>query len=349
MDKPQEIARLFHEYGTEIDDGLRAFFAELPRHDMYAHLAYFMGFRDENLKPMDAYGGKRFRSAIALMLGDWYGLRKETLPLALSIELFHNFTLIHDDIVDGDTLRRGRETVWKKWGVAHAINDGDAQALLASGVVFTSTADPRRLIEAHTFLMKQYVRVTEGQFFDFTLTDMHLGDERITVEAYCSMVERKTSDLIIGATGVVGVLAQVSRTEQEALETYGRNLGLAYQVCDDVISIWGDATFTGKRPHNDIYERKKTLPILYAYERLTNDERATLVHHYNKKEPLSEADVATIISLLERVGTYAHMREEVSRFAKEAQDAVFALAITPKQQSVLRDVVDVLLPDIKSV
>jgi geranylgeranyl diphosphate synthase, type I len=348
MTKPQEIAELFKEYSTQIDDALRAFFSDLPDRDMYAHLAYFMGFRDEKLVHIQGYGGKRFRSGIALMLGDWYGLRFEMLPIALSIELFHNFTLIHDDIVDGDTLRRGRPTVWKMWGVPHAINDGDAQALLASSIIATSTAEPRRVLDAHTFLMKQYVRVTEGQFLDFTLTDIPLGDLRVTEEAYCEMIERKTADLIVASTGVVGTLAMLPSEECIALESYGRNLGMAYQVCDDVISIWGDAQFTGKRPHNDLYERKKTLPVLYALARLGEDDRTTLTNLYNKKEPLTESDVAVIISLLEKVGTYAYMRDEVSRYAHAAKAATELLGVSEKRKEKLKDVVDVLLPDIKS-
>lgn len=347
MTKPKEITELFKEYGKEVDSALRDFFSTLPEYEMYAHLAYFMGFRDEALTPIEGYGGKRFRSGITLMLGDWYGLRAEILPIALSIELFHNFTLIHDDIVDGDTLRRGRPTVWKMWGVPHAINDGDAQALIAYGLIARSTADPKRVLEAYGFLTKQYVRVSEGQFLDFTLTDIPLGDARVTEDAYREMIERKTSDLIIASTGVVGVLANLPTAERIALEGYGRNLGMAYQVCDDVISIWGDVQFTGKRPHNDLYERKKTVPILYAYARLDEADRATLAELYNQKHPLTEEDVAVIISLLEKVGTYEHMRAEVSRYAESAKEAVTSLSITEDQKKILKEVVDVLLPDIK--
>jgi geranylgeranyl diphosphate synthase type I len=346
---PENVRALFKEYGEQIDDGLRSLFDNTPKFDMYAHLAYFMGFRDEQLKRIDGYGGKRFRSGLCLMLGDWYGKKVETLSVALSVELFHNFSLIHDDIVDKDTLRRGRPTVWKLWGIPHAINDGDAQLFLAETAVVRGASDAETKICVLDFLNSQCIKVIEGQHLDFTLTDLRLNDGEVSEFSYYEMIERKTADLIVAATGSAGIVGGVSKEEFDALCAFGKHLGVAYQVCDDVISIWGKESVTGKRPYNDIVERKKTLPILHAYKELDEDGRQKLLEVFNDSKPLSTEEAEKVIVLLESVNTYEHMRTAVEEHARKAKEIAKTLSITDEQKMTLSSIVDVLLPDIKAV
>lgn len=350
MKGAQHVRNIFEEYSEEVDAALRELFTHLPQYDMYKHMAYFMGFADEELKPQETYGGKRFRSSLLLMLADHYGVKQRALHAALSVELFHNFTLIHDDIVDGDTLRRGRPTVWKLFGRDHAINSGDGQALLAYQVLNRTpaerSADTQQ--ESAAFVMGQYQRVIEGQYLDFTLTDASLGDPGVTVEAYHEMIGRKTADLIAAATGAVGIIAQCSEAERQQLIAYGHTLGIAYQLCDDLVSIWGSEAETGKRKYGDILERKKTLPVLYAYERSSEAEKKHLADLYNERDTEMSAEMAeTVIDLLEAAGAYEHVRARVEEKAAETKATARALSLKADERAELEQVVDMLLPDVK--
>lgn len=348
MEGSKSVREVFAGYTAAVDDSLHQLFSQLPKYTMYQHLAYFMGFADEELKPATIYGGKRFRSALCLMLSDFYGHKEAAVPTATAIELFHNFTLIHDDIVDGDTLRRGRPTVWKLFGTDHAINSGDAQALLAYQTVAQGNALPlEQLVAVQSCLGEQFLAVIEGQYLDFTLTDAALTDEIVNAEAYFEMIERKTAALIVAATKGAGLVANVSEADLEALVTYGHQLGVAYQICDDTVSIWADQDETGKRAYGDLLEQKKTLPILYAHERLAAEDKAKLEAYFAQSEPLTDADAEAILSLLDSVGTYEAMREEIERTAGAAKAAAQKLSLTDEQRATLVAVVDALLPQVK--
>lgn len=344
MQAPQEIKALFAEYQQQIDAELEIVFNNTPKLPMYDHLAYFMGFKNEQLKPEITYGGKRFRSAVMLMLGDWYGVKEAILPYAVALELYHNFTLVHDDVVDGDTMRRGRPTVWKLFGHDHAINDGDAQLLMVAQ--FLAAAGKHDQSTAQMFLLEQFLKVVEGQHRDFTLTEARLGEAGVTEAEYRTMIRQKTADLITAATVGAGIVAGVSDDEQKLLWEYGENLGMAYQVCDDVISIWQDGAKTGKRDYGDIKERKKTLPVLYAYEHLENDGKAALVALYEKEEELSDEDCEAVVGLLNSVDTLAKMQLEIDEYAEQAKSAARLLELDEPNKQKLENIVDTLLPGV---
>lgn len=344
------IRKLFKEYGDIVDASLRRLFEKMPSHGLYGHMAYFMGLADENLKPLETYGGKRFRSSLCLMLADWLGEKEGAVPVATSIELFHNFTLIHDDIVDGDTLRRGRKTVWNVWGIPHAINSGDVQMLLAYKVLSENRdLGASRALLTQSFLTEQYIKVGEGQYLDFLLTEISLDDKRVTEEAYFEMISQKTADLIAAATKSAGLVAGVSENEVEALRLYGHNLGVAYQLCDDVVSIWGKKEQTGKREYGDVLERKKTLPILYAYAELNESEKKRLSDYYSAEGNMNTEAAEEIICLLDTAGAYEHTTKLVGEYAQKAKDEILKLSIEEEQKQTLSDIVDALLPDIKKV
>ena len=182
-----------------------------------------------------------------LLVADSYGLLEETLPAALSVELFHNFTLIHDDIVDHDELRRGRSTVWKLWGIDHAINTGDAQLVLALRALEDLRIPPECSAAVRARLLDHYLEVIEGQYLDFTLAAAKLHDPLVTEEAYLTMTEKKTSRLVQAATETAALVAGRSEDEVSALGVFGGKFGMAYQLYDDFQSIWGVPEKTGKK------------------------------------------------------------------------------------------------------
>lgn len=337
---------LLSSYTAEIDEDLRTSIPAQEGLSLYQHLEYFLGFRDENLHEVSGYGGKRFRSAICLMLGDWYGSKEAALPVATSIELFHNFTLIHDDIVDEDESRRGRPTVWKLFGTDHAINDGDAQLVIALQHILRSPAlSDGEKTELQSFLLGQYLRVIEGQYMDFSLTRSALGDEFVTKEHYLSMITRKTADLVAAATKGAGAAAGVDASEQEMLFELGETLGVAYQMYDDMVSIWGTAAETGKQEQGDLYEKKKSLPVLHAYEMLEEDQQERLMALYNKEKKPTKKEVAEMVALLHEADAHTYMKEEIMVRKVAAKALILKLSLSDDQKVVLRDIVADLLPD----
>jgi len=345
MQSPADVRNITPLYTGQIDAYLQQVFASAPDLPMYDHLAYFMGFKNEQLQPEVVYGGKRFRSSLLLMLGDWYGQSEAALPFAGALELYHNFTLIHDDVVDKDTHRRGRSTVWHLFGHDHAINDGDAQLLLTAQILATAAAGNDDVRHAQHFLLKQFQIVIEGQYLDFELTSASLGDEVVNRAAYEDMIRRKTAELIVAAAQGAGIIAGQSEAECQLLKKYAHSLGMAYQICDDVVSIWSTSEATGKRNYGDIKEKKKTLPILFAYEHLAIADKKQLVFLYGQAE-LSDADCESVIALLDSVYTKSAMEEIINQYAAAAHAAAQALTLTKEQRDTLCALVDSLLPKV---
>lgn len=227
-------------------------FAEMMR--------YHMGWLNNETHP--AQKGKRIRSALLLLItaasgGNW----RKALPASAAVELIHNFSLVHDDIQDESTLRRGRLTVWKKWGVAHAINTGDALFILAQlSLLQLKDFDPEIVIHAGKLLNETCLKLTCGQFMDMD----YASRSNPTIEEYWPMATGKTAALISASTQIGSLLGGASKPKQEAYRDFGHYLGIAYQVQDDLLGIWGDSEETGKSIESDLVTGKKSLPILYG-------------------------------------------------------------------------------------
>ncbi len=264
MDKPIELTQYQQRLQPAIEDALRQ--AVLGRiSDDYAPLrtmlAYHLGWEGEGAGA-DAQG-KRIRPLLVLLScaaagGEW----RQALPAATAVELIHNFSLIHDDIQDGSALRRGRATVWVKWGVAQAINAGDLMFILAHLALLELEAacGAATTLQASRLLHQGCVRLTQGQYLDLHNETV----ARPTIEDYWFMVEGKTASLLGCCTELGALVAGVSDQRRQAFRDYGYNLGLAFQVLDDWLGIWGDSQQTGKSIESDLVSGKKTLPVLYA-------------------------------------------------------------------------------------
>ncbi len=274
---------------------------------LFGMLEYHMGWVDAGFCPSQARTGKRVRPVLCLLSceacgGDW----ERALPAGAAIELMHNFTLIHDDIEDRDETRRGRPTVWALWGEAQGINAGDTLFALAQlallrlpdhGVLTTAVIEALRLVN------RTCVELTAGQYLDIGFeerTDVSIAD-------YLVMVEGKTAALIACACEMGALVAGASDDQRRHLRSFGRHLGLVFQMRDDVLGIWGDPALTGKPVGSDILRRKKTLPILHGLE--NSAELRTLL----ARDALSEADVRRATALLQR----SHSREYTERLARE--------------------------------
>lgn len=334
-------------YADSVDAEMRAVLDAQPDLKMYTMMRYFLGFTDERGNPISVYGGKRFRSGLCLMLADFYGMKEKVVEIAASIELFHNFTLIHDDIEDNDDMRRGKPTVWKLWGINHGINTGDAQLTLAYGELFKSAARyPKEGIASAAFLDEQYRTVMEGQFLDFSLAEAKLDDPFVTRARCEEMMIKKTSVLVAAAAKVAGMTAGRPAGECEALWTYGLELGYAYQLYDDMTSTWGHEEGEGAR-YNDIVEKKKTQIILALRDQLSVKQREELMLLFDSPDVVSKDGVHRIAVWLEETKAYEQAWDDVQAHARKAKDAARELSIADNQKAVLCEIVDALLPSLR--
>ncbi|MBI2120852.1 MAG: polyprenyl synthetase family protein [Parcubacteria group bacterium] len=357
MNTPDEILQLLKKYNQtvekEIDSLLRK--KKGSASDMYGMMRYFMGFTDEKFTGPKVYGGKRFRSALCLLIADLYGTKKDkkkgkavAQKGAASLELFHNFTLIHDDIVDKDPLRRGRPTVWKLWGVDHAINTGDAQLVLSQiKALEACETDTKRCIGMNRFLLEKYLEVIEGQHLDFFLTALKIGDSRVNEKSHYEMIGKKTAVLIAAAAQTAGIACGKNQEERALLWKFGYSLGMAYQLNDDIVSIWGAPDITGKISYNDLREKKKTLPVIYAFAKLSENGRKEFEVIYDKETSLEEQDLKYVLSCLESAKSYEYARKQVLAYLQRAESAISQLAVSKEGKETLLNVSKLLLVEVK--
>lgn len=232
--------------------------------DLHNMLAYHLGLEGEGAGPKTS--GKRIRPLMLLLTtaaagGDW----KLALPAAAAVELVHNFSLIHDDIQDNSPLRRGRETVWKIWGVPQGINAGDSMFALAH-IALEPLAQYLPLeiaVEAHGILPRACLSLTQGQYLDLAYEDR----DNLSVDDYWPMIGGKTASLLATCTELGALVAGAGKELRKTYREFGEYIGLAFQVQDDILGIWGDAALTGKSAQSDLTSGKKSLPVLFALEK----------------------------------------------------------------------------------
>jgi geranylgeranyl diphosphate synthase type I len=281
-------------------------------HGLYEMIRYHLG-----LDGTGSSGGKRMRPLLGLLAyASIAGDHHAALPGAAAVELGHNFSLVHDDIEDGDTERRHRPTLWALHGIPQAVNTGDAMFTL-SRIALHRLSDLGFSDAKVLRLMRLYdetcLRLCEGQYIDIWTSER---DATMSVELYFDMIGRKTAALIAASIEAGALLA----TDDEAVigryRGFGWALGLAFQINDDLLGIWGAEQATGKAP-SDVAHKKKTLPVIYAFEHASAPDRSRLEALYALDEP-GDAEVAEIVAILERVGARDYTRDQARRYRDEA-------------------------------
>ncbi|MEZ4725800.1 MAG: polyprenyl synthetase family protein [Caldilineaceae bacterium] len=264
----------------------------------YGMLRYHMGWANEALDPEHYPSGKRIRPILCLLAcAQVGGDPAQALPAAAAIELLHNFSLIHDDIEDGDETRRHRPTVWKLWGVPLAINAGDALFTLAFAAMQrlvrrgTSAQTAMSALEIFT---QTCLTLTEGQYLDMSFETR----QSVTVGDYLRMIQGKTGALIGASTAIGALLGGATQVQVEQLRSFGEAAGMAFQIQDDILGIWGDPAVTGKAAGNDLLRRKKSLPILYTL----NHERVGVQFTQLLTDAFSTEQLPQAMRLLDEAG-----------------------------------------------
>lgn len=284
---------------------------------LYDMMKYHLGWLDEDLKKVEQYRGKRFRPTLCLLVYNALsGVYDKALPAAAAIELIHNFSLIHDDIEDMDEERRHKATVWKLWGISQAINVGDGMHVLAN-LAALRLADlgvtSEKVVEVLKILNETIITLCEGQYLDMNFEDRL----DITIEMYLDMIRRKTAALVEASTWIGATLATEDEVKINSFRNFGRSIGLAFQIIDDILGIWEKAEHTGKPKASDVRNRKKTLPVLYSMEKATEEDRKTLKELYSKPK-LTEEDVEKVLSILEDSGAHDYSRKMAEKYERAA-------------------------------
>ncbi len=302
----------------------------------YGQLQYHLGWVDAHLTPTISNPGKLLRPTLLLLAYEAAGAAgldtsstsylRRALPAAVAVELTHNFTLIHDDIEDGDAERRHRSTLWKLWGIPQAINTGDglfALARLTLWGILNEGVEGLTAARLGAILDRACLVLAEGQYLDISFEQsLH-----ISVASYVDMIRRKTAALMSCAAEMGALLGTSDPQTIERLRNFGEAIGIAFQVRDDLLGIWASTTELGKTPVGDVYRRKKSLPILHALEHTDPDDQHVLRHIYQQETPVTSEQVAQVLAIFERTETQAYCR---TFLAEQCRLAYSALASVPR-------------------
>jgi geranylgeranyl diphosphate synthase type I len=281
--------------------------------DLLAMITYQLGWTGENAGTQAE--GKNLRGLFCLLAcqaagGEW----EEALPAAAAVELLHNFSLIHDDIEDNGTIRRGRPTVWKVWGEAQAINTGDAIFALANTSLLGmgETVSQEAAFKASNLFHATCLRLTQGQHLDIAFEEI----DQIDLETYWEMISGKTAALLAFSLQVGALCAGADSTIQSHYHDFGHFLGLAFQVQDDILGIWGEEEHTGKTNTGDLVTRKKTLPVLYGLHQKKEFYQAW------QSEEITPEKAILLSELLEAEGAHAYAQVEADKLTEQALAAL---------------------------
>lgn len=310
--------------------------------DLGVMLRYHMGRVDEAGRPSSLSQGKRLRPALCMFACEAVGgAPEQALPAAAAIELVHNFSLIHDDIQDGDLQRHHRPTVWAVYGKPQAVQAGNAMRMLADSGL-------RRLMEANNestvaaacsrALSEAYLEMIEGQYLDIDFE----GRTDVDTASYLRMIGLKTGALI-RCSMYMGALAGGGDADTvAAMARCGSHIGLVFQIRDDYLGIWGREDETGKPAGNDLRSRKNSLPVVYGLEHGGGVEREHIQSVY-AKEHVDDSDVASLIELLESLGAPAYMESLAGQQAALVEDALSGVTTSEACRQELRELVHFLL------
>ena len=292
--------------------------------------AYHLGLADAGGRPSTGNGGKAIRPALALLSAEAVGSSWDAaLPGAVAVELVHNFSLLHDDVMDRDRERRHRATAWAVFGEPAAILAGDALLVIAYRCLLERPSRVR--VAAAKVLSEATARMIAGQSEDVAFE----ADDTITVERCLRMMGDKTGALLSCAASIGAVLAEAAEPQVEALAAFGSHLGLSFQAVDDLLGIWGDPEVTGKPAANDLRERKKSLPVAAALG--AGGPGARKLRGLLTREAIGDDQVAEAARLVEHLGGRDRARAVAERELGRCLEALSGESLAEPARSELED------------
>ncbi len=299
----------YTKLSTEFDEYFSQIINEFPKHpkNLYQPVSYFLNL-----------GGKRIRPLLTLIAVDCFNADvKKAMPAAAAVELFHNFSLIHDDIMDNAPLRRGKQTVHEKWNSNIGILSGDV--LLVKAYQQLNKCEKDIAIELQEIFSQTAKEVCEGQQYDMDFESR----ENVTIEEYLEMIKLKTAVLLACCLKMGSVCAGASRKSAEVFCTAGKNLGIAFQLTDDYLDVFGDTAKVGKQSGGDIISNKKTWLLLKAFELAKPENKKILDFWLNKKAPIAigvdaKEKVSAIKNIFSELNLAEILKTEIDSYYNKA-------------------------------
>jgi len=283
-------------------------------------------------------GGKRIRPLLTLMGCELFdGDVEKALYPAVGVEIFHNFTLLHDDIMDKAPIRRGQPTVYKKWNENVAILSGDA--MFAVAYDFLTRTDSNYVQQVIQAFNRVAIGVCEGQQYDLDFETQH----NVTIPEYINMIRLKTSVLLGGALEIGGIIGNASDSDLKHLYAFGENIGLAFQLQDDWLDVYSDVDKFGKVHGGDIAVNKKTFLYLKALE-LANDEQSkTLKHYFSSTDFDANEKFNAVLSIYNELNIGEHTKSEMQNYQDLAMNALSQIPVAPLFKEPLKNLAESLL------
>ena len=276
-------------------------------------------------------GGKRLRPILTLMICDLYGTNyNKAFDAALAIEVFHNFTLAHDDIMDNALIRRGKETVHEKWDVNTGILSGDAMLILAYQCF--ESFEPELYKKLMLLFNKTAMEVCEGQQWDIEFENRN----NVSISEYLKMITLKTSVLLASAMKMGAIIAKVNSNELEAIYNFGLNLGIAFQLQDDYLDTFGNSKDFGKQIGGDITENKKTFLFLKTLEVAGDDEKSRLLNLYCSKKK-SAQKIEEVTNIFKNNNIEQYTLNQIEFFTEKAFEYVNDLNLPDEKKTTLKN------------
>jgi geranylgeranyl diphosphate synthase type I len=334
---------MFARYKDMVDQELVRAVPASSSSDLANLMQYHLGWVDQTGAPAmsPSAQGKALRPTLCMFACDaLQGELQRALPAAAALELIHNFSLIHDDIQDQDLERRHQPTVWGVWGIPRALLAGNTMRLLGDLEILNcgrSNVAPSITLKVSEILTESYLEMIEGQCLDLGFESR----DDITADDYLRMISCKTGALIRCSLHIGALLAADEGQATDAFARFGSHLGRAYQVRDDYLGIWGDANATGKSSDNDIRRRKKSFPVVVAFEKASGGSRDDLVRIY-RQNSLDDSDVERVTSILEEVGAPEYAESIIRESAESAVEALAQVVLPQWARTEVGELVDFL-------
>lgn len=309
-----------NQYQEFVAEYLQSQLAIKEPKNLYEPIHYILGL-----------GGKRIRPVLTLMSAEIFGSSyQKALPAALAVEVFHNFSLVHDDIMDDAPLRRGNTTVHEKWNINTGILSGDAMLILA--YQYFEKYEPFIFRDLAKLFSKTALEVCEGQQWDVDF------ESRIdvTIPEYLKMIEYKTAVLVAAAMKMGAIIAETSTENADLIYDFGLNLGIAFQLQDDYLDAFGDPKTFGKQVGGDIIENKKTYLYLKALEFANEIDKQELVELFSIQMEENEAKIAQVKAIFLNSGAATATQKAIEAYTFKAFETLDKMNIDSEKKNILR-------------
>lgn len=325
------IDRILGKYKAEIETTIQEILSDNSPDFMRGVIGYHLGWLDAVFQPTPVRGGKMFRPTITLLVFEALtGGHQKALPAAAAIEMIHNFSLLHDDIEDNDVERRGRPTAWTIWGQPRIINVGDFLYALAFQSLYRLEFPPEKIVQVGQILAETCLELTKGQEMDLRFESQPV----VTTDMYLDMVDKKTGALIEAAITIGASLGSSDKTVIRHYRDFAHHIGIAFQIQDDILGIWGDQAQTGKSTATDLRRKKKTLPVIYTLAQPAPCQQQ-LLDYYSQSAPLSDSQIELMRENLAQTGAYQYAQEIAKNYRQKAFQALDQIDIANQSQTEL--------------